>query len=196
MRISCAQQWTSSAAIDLTIEITYDGTTEDNASNVRPITFHIQPFITNNQLREGIRLYRLRLDGNWERSKCDDGFGTGFGIFDDPPIPVNIGDEADEYADCFVSLYPGESWTTQRRVQNGESWTSLPDDVEVGDKFKYVIKGAVVDWWNWGAKEQHRDTVVQLPCWIAGDVVEPKDNDGRPKLVVPKSNEVEFEFVG
>jgi hypothetical protein len=174
--------------------VTYEGVAgEDNA---RPVVFHNQAFITNNKLREGIRLYRLHSEGKWERSKCDDGFGTGFGIFDDPPIPVNIGDESDKYADRFASLHVGESWTTQCRVQDGESWTSLPDDVKVGDKFKYVIKGAVVDWWNWGTKEEHRDTVVKLPCWVAGDVVEPKDNDRRPRLVVPESNEAEFDFVG
>jgi hypothetical protein len=93
-------------------------------------------------------------------------------------------------------LRPGESWTYQRRVQQGTSWTSLPDDVKVGDRFKYVVKGAVVDWWDWGTKEDHKDTVVKLPCWISGHVVEPADNNGRPKLVVPVSNEAKFSYVG
>ena len=59
-----------------------------------------------------------------------------------------------------------------------------------------MIKGAVVDWWKWGTKEEHRGTVVKLPCWVSGDVVEPEDNGGRPRIVVPASNEVEFQYLG
>jgi hypothetical protein len=158
MATSCRREWTPSTIIDLTIKVTCEGVAgEDNA---RTITFHNHPFITNKELREGIRLYRLRLDGKWKESKCDDGFGTGFGIFDDPPIPVNIGNESDECADRFASL------------RAGESWNSLPDDVKVGVEFEYLGKGAVVSWWDWGTKEQHRDTVVKLPCWITGNVLE------------------------
>ncbi|KAK9414689.1 putative Zn(2)-C6 fungal-type domain-containing protein [Seiridium unicorne] len=188
MEIECSSEWNPDDIIDLTIRVTYAGVAGEG--DARPITFHTQPFVNGNGKREGIGLYRRR-DGGWERSIPDDGFGTGFGIFDDPPVPVNVCEDG-QYNDQFASLQPGESWTTQRRVQNGTSWTSLPSDVKAGETFKYVVKGAVVDWWDWGTKADHRDTVVKLPCWIAGDVVEPADNNGRPKLMVPVSNETEF----
>ncbi|KAK6084703.1 hypothetical protein SCUP515_01199 [Seiridium cupressi] len=192
MEIECSSEWKPDDIIDLTIRVTYAGVA--GQGDARPITFHTQPFVNGNGKREGIRLYRRR-DGGWERSIPDDGFGTGFGIFDDPPVPVNICEDG-QYSDQFASLQPGESWMTQRRVQSGTSWTSLPSDVKAGEAFKYVVKGAVVDWWDWGTKADHRDTVVKLPCWIAGDVVEPADNNGRPKLMVPVSNEAEFCHVG
>jgi hypothetical protein len=194
MEIEYASQWNTNAVIDLTIKVTYSGIADSDS--VKPITFHNETFRTGKVLREGICLYRLREDGRWERCKPDDGFGPGFGIFYNPPIAVNIGDLSDKNSDRFTTLNLRESWTTQRRVQNGTSWTSLPDDVEMGDRFKYVVKGAIVNWWDWGTTEEHRNTVVQLPCWISGDVVEPGDNGGRPKIVVPASNEVEFEYAG
>lgn len=50
----------------------------------------------------------------------------------------------------------------------------------------------VIDWWDWGMKEDHLRTTVTLPCWINSAVVEPKDNERRPAIVVPASNIVEF----
>lgn len=163
----------------------------------RPFTFHTSAFVSSfsgNKYgrRVGTHLYQ-RLEGGWK--EVVDEFGCcGFAIFDDPPIPVNVGDEG-KYSDLFVTLRPGESWEYVSNVQ-GEHWTTLPDDVKVGDEFKYVIKGAVVDWWDWGTKEEHRETAVKLPCFVNGDLEEPRDNGGRPKLFVPASNEVYFSYVG
>ena len=117
---------------------------------------------------------------------------VGFASFDDPPIPVNVGDEG-EYSNQFATLRPGESWKCERRVQCSR-WTDLPDDVKAGEKFKYMVKGAVVDWWDWGTKEDHKETKVKLPCFVSGDLEEPTDNGGRPKLIVPASNEVTFSY--
>jgi hypothetical protein len=39
--------------------------------------------------------------------------------------------------------------------------------------------------------EDHRETMVKLPC-LEGDVTDPKDNGGRPRLVVPASEWFEF----
>jgi hypothetical protein len=151
METECVSQWKADAIIDLTITVKYEGVA--NEDNARPLIFHNETFRTGKKLREGIRLYRFHpKQQKWERYNPDNGFGTGFGIFDDPPFPVDIGDENSKYSDRFTSLQPGDTWTTQRRVQNGTSWTSLPDDVEAGGRFKYVIKGAVVDWWDWGRR--------------------------------------------
>jgi hypothetical protein len=52
-----------------------------------------------------------------------------------------------------------------------------------------------MDWWDWGSMDEHRETVVKLPCWVAGEVTEPKDNGGRPRLVVPASEWIEFTLI-
>jgi hypothetical protein len=65
----------------------------------------------------------------------------------------------------------------------------------VGDVFLYGFCGAFIEWWDWGGAEEHADTVVMLPGWIAGRVVDPRDNGGRPKLIVPHTEPVEFRVV-
>lgn len=107
-------------------------------------------------------------------------------IVDDPDVSVNVSQDEN-----FVSLRPGSYWSTSRRLQAG----SLPTDMTVGDVFRYRYKGATVDWWDWGDSEEHAKTVVKLPCWIMGRVIDPPDSGGRPKLVVPASNDVEFTIV-
>ncbi|KAE8314478.1 hypothetical protein BDV41DRAFT_563611 [Aspergillus transmontanensis] len=104
-------------------------------------------------------------------------------IYDDPDIEVTPGQHPN-----FISLQPGERWT---RMDNLE----LPSDTEVGEVFKYEFNDRVLDWWDWGTKEDHLQTTVKLPCWINSDVLEPKDNEGRPAIVVPASNVVEFTIV-
>jgi len=63
------------------------------------------------------------------------------------------------------------------------------------DVFRYVFKGVEIDWWDWGDSSDHEETIVKLPCFINGRVVDPKDNGGRPKLIVPASNSIEFTIV-
>jgi len=52
-----------------------------------------------------------------------------------------------------------------------------------------------VDWWDWGDSVAHAETVVKLPYWIAGAVVDPADNGGRASLVVPASDFASFSIV-
>jgi hypothetical protein len=124
MEVECSLEWKPDAIIDLALKVTYEGVADEDGA--RPITFHTEPFVTGEGRREGIRLYRHRA-GKWERSSPDDGFGTDFGIFDDPPIPVNVGEDG-KYRDRFVSLRPGESWTTQvvfNRGQAGQAFQTM-----------------------------------------------------------------------
>ena len=107
---------------------------------------------------------------------------------DNPDVAVNVGQD-----DHFASLQPGESWTTSQRL--GYNWEELPNDAKNGEIFRYIFTGGSMDWWNWGSKADHEETVVKLPCFLWGPVVEPKDNDGRPKLGVTTSNVVEFSFM-
>ncbi|KAB8068761.1 hypothetical protein BDV29DRAFT_183985 [Aspergillus leporis] len=98
-------------------------------------------------------------------------------------IEVSPGQHVD-----FISLQPGESWTRTNRL-------GLPSDTKVGEAFKYEFTDRVIDWWGWGMKEDHLQTTVKLSCWVKDDVTEPRDNEGRPAIVVPASNVVEFTIV-
>jgi hypothetical protein len=91
----------------------------------------------------------------------------------------------------FVSLRPGDSWTTRETLQK-PYYTWIPDDSVVGDAFRFVFKGTTLDWWDWG---DGAGTEVTLPCYHWTRVIEPADNDGRPELVVPESNTVKFSIV-
>ncbi|KAH1396323.1 hypothetical protein KXX51_008404, partial [Aspergillus fumigatus] len=97
-------------------------------------------------------------------------------------VPVNVGHDNQ---DKFGALVPGESWSFKQEV------TDFPTNVSPGDKLRYGFKGAQLDWWDWGHFRDHENTVV----WINGKVRDPKDNGGRPGLVVPASNWVEFTVI-
>jgi hypothetical protein len=179
--------------IDVEVKVTYDGMGSDGDQPARPITFHTYPFKVSDGPREGFRLYRHRSRGSddWETYEDPEESQSGYIIADNPDLAVSVGQHED-----FVSLRLGESWITQRRLQGeAASWTTLPGDRYVGDVFRYRFKGAFVDWWDWGTREEHANTVVKLPCWTAGQVVDPTDNGKRPKLVVPASAAVEFSII-
>lgn len=133
-------------------------------------------------------------DGDsWE--ECDlDGGNMGFLMVDDDDIAVRVGQDDQN----FQCLMPGDSWTTSVPFQSDqydELSNYIPDDshdVVPGDRFRFRFKGVVVDWWDWGTMEEHADTIVKLPSFIAGRVTDPADNGGRPKLIVPASEAVQF----
>lgn len=165
---------------DETVEAVSKVTYEAEA-DAQPVTFHINMFQDNNSYQTG----RFR-DGNWVNYDGDS--GCGFRIMDDPDVPVTVGQ-----SEHFVSLRPGESWTTSQCL--GIDWYGVPDDTKNGEVFRYVFCGGTLDWWNWGSKADHEGTIVKLPCFINGPVADPQDNDGRPALVVPKSNVVEYTYI-
>ncbi|KGO75767.1 hypothetical protein PITC_033510 [Penicillium italicum] len=101
-------------------------------------------------------------------------------------VPLNVGRND---GNNFWTLKPGEFWSFTREVRE------FPNDAAPGDRFGYLFKGATLDWWNWGSLEDHEDTVVWVPGWLVAKVQDPRDNDGRPKIVVPASNAVEFTLV-
>lgn len=187
-----------------TFEVQVKATYEAPASE-KPITFRTScdlwptGSIGQRSQREGYELYRYhKLDEGSDEQEwqvCDfedDEEGCYVGLdFDGPDIKVHVREDAE-----FISLRPGESWTTAYQLQTPTD-TRLPKDVGVGDRFRYQFLGAAnVDWWDWGHIEnEHAETIVSLPS-LRGRVVEPADNGGRPKLVVPASNPVEFQVVG
>lgn len=177
---------THDGPLTVTTKVIYHGLA-DGAEDGRPITFRLYALQNLDTLAEGFHLY-CRSNGKWERY-YDHDFVCGWKIYDDPDIPVNVSQD-----EGFVSLQPGECWTWSQLMQN-PTWSGLPDDRAVGDVFRFMYKGGTVDWWDWGAREEHANTVVKIPCWITGNVTDPADNAGRPKLVVPASNAVEFTIV-
>ncbi|OQD84312.1 hypothetical protein PENANT_c013G06838 [Penicillium antarcticum] len=110
----------------------------------------------------------------------------GYAIYDDPDVLSNVTAHND-----FTTLQPGESWEFSRHIQ-GQSWTSIPRDAHVGETFGVRYNGGTVDWWDWGGKEDHANTRVTLPCYLTGRVVDPAENEGRPRLVIPASNLANF----
>ncbi|KAL6787118.1 hypothetical protein J3E68DRAFT_418779 [Trichoderma sp. SZMC 28012] len=177
-------------SFDVTLKVTYEGLVSDTHElelTERCITLHTYDFQFPSGLREGFRLWRQRRpetsigshdDDKWVECSIPD--DNAFLIADDPPIDVRVGDDVDN----FVTLHVGETWTLAKSFD----WSSLPDDTVPGDVFSLVFQGTTVDWWDWGSQEhEHRDTVVKLPCWIVGPVVDPTNNGGRPRLVVPGS---------
>ncbi|KAE8386118.1 hypothetical protein BDV23DRAFT_190295 [Aspergillus alliaceus] len=110
-------------------------------------------------------------------------YSRPYQIYDEPDIEFSPGQHVD-----FISLQPGESWTRTDRLE-------LPSDTKVREVFKYEFTDRVIDWWNWGMKGDHLQTTVKLPCRVSGEVVDPRDNEGQPAIVVPASNVVEFTIV-
>lgn len=164
----------------ITTKVSYEKSVD--TVDARPIIFHTHRFVPP------YNIYRLR-SSKWTRCETEDSTMTGWILVDNPDVPVNVSENSK-----FVSLEPGEQWTSQCTVQK-HGWSHIPDDTVVGDKFKYVFKGTTLDWWDWGDSKSHSRTVVKLPCFLFGPVVDPKDNDGRPRLVVPGSNALEFSIV-
>ena len=184
----------SNAAFDIRHTVTYDAPSSENAITLH--TYTLDPASQfQMQERDGLRCYRRASDANgpeaqWPLCDLDDG-EMGFLIVDAPDRSIRVSEDKD-----FVSLRPGESWSTTYRLHSPPSWPKLPDDLRVGDAFRCQFNGVTeVDWWDWGHVEnEHADTVVTAPCFRTR-VVTPADNDGRPKLVVPASNTVEFRVV-
>ncbi|KJK61819.1 hypothetical protein P875_00086737 [Aspergillus parasiticus SU-1] len=171
LSIECSPTFAKGQSKKATVHVIYHSSCKGPEDST-PITFHIVNLLSGN-------LQRRRGQG-WEFFESEE---MPYQTYDDPDIEVTPGQHPN-----FISLQPGERWT---RMDNLE----LPSDTEVGEVFKYEFNDRVLDWWDWGTKEDHLQTTVKLPCWINSDVLEPKDNEGRPAIVVPASNVIEFTIV-
>ncbi len=188
MHIECVPEPNYMIGIRVVSKITYEGVDDEGNESPKPITFRKSPFDALDEPREGLCLYRQNPDGNWQRCELRE---YGYTNYDHPNIRITVGDGTDNYSDQFISLSPDETWEDSFPVGSEE----LPEDVETSDLFMYVNKGAMVDWWDWGAKDEHQNTVVELPYQLDGEVVDPPDNNGKPKLIVPVSNKAYFSYV-
>ena len=178
------------------MKITYEGVTNESHvavydDDAKPIIFHHHGFSYNH-----FRMQRRRpgfdpsknsdSDPTQWKTYFDDELNPGYMITDGPDVEVNVTD--DEH---FCCLKPGESFVSQHLLDDSDLY---PDTV-VGDTYRYQYWGGCVDWWVWGDREEHATTVVKLPCWLSGEVVDPADNDGKPDILVSSSNFVEFTVV-
>ncbi|KAK4122988.1 hypothetical protein N657DRAFT_443593 [Parathielavia appendiculata] len=184
--------------ITVTLVFTYHGVTGTNGSlevsTAPPVTFHSWALTSSRDFT--FQVQRRRGAGSdWEDCQVLEDFsccGPGPGrAYDEPDLEVSIGQQDED----FTSLRPGESWTETEWLNDWPD-VSLPRDSMPGDQFRGRVKrSGVLDWWDWGTMEEHRETVVKLPCFVKGYVTEPKDIGGRPKLVVPASEWFEFTLI-
>ena len=124
---------------------------------------------------DGFRLY-IKENGEWRGHEVNAYHAYAWST----PFPVNVGHNENG---LFQVLRPGESWECIREV------TEFPKISAPGDEFRYAFKPAKLQWWDWGDFQDHTDTVV----WIDVDQLHsPRDNDGRPAIIIPGDNWVEF----
>ena len=180
--------------ITVTLSFTYHGVTRADGSleegTTTPVTFHSWAFTGSNKFTPQVQTRRGGSEGSWEDCEILENFGCSWNIYDEPDIEVYVGQRDDE----FASLRLGESWITTEHLHHRPD-ISLPQDSIPGDVFRYRVMRSGADWWDWGSMEEHRETAVMLPCFIKANVTYPKNNGGRPNLVVPASEWFEFTLV-
>lgn len=171
-----------SGNLEMSIKVTYHG------PSAVPITFHtwaFNPF-------DAFSVYRrispeestLGTEKEWKTCIGD---RSAHVFWDNPDRQLNV---AENEEDRFTSLFPGESWS--------DSWSlpadgdCRPEDARPGEQLRYQFTGNTLDWWDWGTIEDHAQTIVTLPGSGIEPIKHPKDNDGRPKVVIPASNILEW----
>ncbi|KAJ9321932.1 hypothetical protein DTO027B5_5366 [Paecilomyces variotii] len=197
LELSCSPIMTLTGSLDVHIKVIYHGVSKNNntaiSKEAQPITFHIHAF---DLVYGEFRVYRRRCldqsrpetEEEWETFEGDD--FCQFGIWDSPDKLINVSENP---KGRFPTLFPGESWS--------DFWTmtadgyGLPDDLKPGERLRYQFKGNTLDWWDWGTAVAHTQTFVTLPGSEVEPISDPKDNGGRPKVVIPASNVVEWTVV-
>ncbi|RAH70322.1 uncharacterized protein BO66DRAFT_349530 [Aspergillus aculeatinus CBS 121060] len=182
LELSCSSTMSVYGDLNISTRVIYHSPSSDNESS-QPITFHtwaFNPF-------DAFRVYRrlcpnqsdLKTENEWERFEND---RSPHVFWDNPDRELNV---AESEEGRFVTLYPGESWSN--------SWSfDLPDDLRPGEQLRYQFKGNTLDWWDWGTAEDHAQSIVTLPGSGIEPISHPKDNNNRPKAVIPASNVVEW----
>ncbi|KAJ5663823.1 hypothetical protein N7507_004554 [Penicillium longicatenatum] len=152
--------------IYFTAKITYEGLTNDDHEaipDVKPIIIHDYPFSGDNyrlQRRcpdldptkdsEDLPQWKTYFDEERDANR-------GFMIVDEPDVEVNVTDST-----WFRSLQPGEIFMRKYPIE----FLDLHPDTVVGDVYRWQYWGGCIDWWTWGDREEHANTVVILPCWM------------------------------
>jgi hypothetical protein len=187
-----------SGSLEISIRVIYHSLSDNNNivtadEELRPTTFHIYAF---KPVDGQFRIYRhrcrdqpsLEIEQQWETFHGD---GHRHQFWDNPDKLIDVSENLDGQ---FPTLFLGESWSDfWIMTADGDG---LPDDLKPGERLRYQFKGNTLDWWDWETAEAHAQTVVTLPGSGVEPISNPKDNEGRPKVVVPASNIVEWTVVG
>lgn len=173
MSLQCEQK---SVPVDgkiwMTRRVTYKAPPES-----KPIIIHTQDLFEEGQI------YRRCGDTTWDDAEVEDMCCAGLD-FDGPDTAVSVTEDR-----RFRYLEPGEIWTVSTFSYDFREYFS--PSLAPGDEIRYIFAGCKVFWWNWGSREEQADTTVMFSS--TGLVItDPKDNNGRPALVVPASNVIEF----
>ncbi|KAI2974291.1 hypothetical protein CBS147323_1680 [Aspergillus niger] len=170
--------WRTQERWPLTWKLTYHGVSGDETP--RPITFSVSDLYD----WEASCFYRRSQDtGEWESWRGDG--VCGYALFEDEDVPRAVGSSTG-----FISLQPNETWC---KVQGLGMMADLPEDARGGEVMRHRFKGCKWTWWDWGTKGDHLDTIVMVVGFRV--ITKPADNDGRPEVVVPASNMVEFTVI-
>ncbi|UNI13651.1 hypothetical protein JDV02_000374 [Purpureocillium takamizusanense] len=88
---------------------------------------------------------------------------------------------------------PGDDDETPRYfIADDADGTDLSAGPASEDHLHVRFTGVELGWWDWGDADAHDQTEAWLPCFISGDVIDPRDNNGRPKARVGGLRDVEF----
>ncbi|GAT28744.1 hypothetical protein RIB2604_02603890 [Aspergillus luchuensis] len=182
LQLSCSPTGPLSERLNMSIKVTYHGPSSD------PITFHAWAFSPLGSFS----VYRRvcpdqsspESEPKWKTCIIHQSLHV---FWDNPDRQLNV---AENEEGRFATLFPGESWS--------HSWSldadgdCEPEDARPGQQLRYQFTGETLDWWDWGTMEDHAQTVVTLPGSGLEPIKHPKNNDNRPKVVIPASNIVEW----
>ncbi|GLA00501.1 hypothetical protein AnigIFM60653_009249 [Aspergillus niger] len=171
-----------SGNLEMSIKVTYRGPSAD------PITFHTWAFSPINAFSVYRRISPEESNLGTEKAwKTCIGDRSAHVFWDNPDRQINV---AENEEGRFTSLFPGESWSNSWSLPaDGDC---RPEDARPGEQLRYQFTGNTLDWWDWGTIEDHAQTIVTLPGSGIEPIKHPKDNDGRPKVVIPASNILEW----
>lgn len=181
--------------LEVTLRFTYHGVTrtdgEPEETGARPVTLRSWALTGSQEFSVQLRRLRSGSDGDWEDCEFDEEFQCGWYPYDDGDVEVVIGQQGDD----FTSLQPGKSWETTELLNDPSDVIHLPRDSVPGDMFRYRVTRSEVDWWDWGSMEDHKETALKMFMWYRGSLTDPKDNGGRPKVLVPASDWFGFTLI-
>lgn len=135
------------------IKLTYHGFPPTNANSDRsecPITFY-QNIVGD--LIEGEKFSIFHISSQGLQLFEVDPFPCRFiqPEDEDEPRDLTVGESVESGADCFQTLFPGQSYEIRTTLAD----TELDGDArfEVGKKYVFRYNGDELEWWDWGTKE-------------------------------------------
>ncbi|KAL4747544.1 hypothetical protein BDW72DRAFT_196621 [Aspergillus terricola var. indicus] len=147
----------------------------------RPITFQ-----TPNTHDMSTFSLRYLFNNTWKDARYGPGCMLGVDFGGPTTSQINIAYSGGG----FASLAPGESWEKSVSIFEFE-WLCPEEGVDVevvGDAFTLQYTGGVVGWWDYGGRDEHRETTVTVD-WMRR-IVSSKDSSGRQEEVVFQASNV------